>query len=108
MLSPLPPGEGQGEGLISSIFTASDLVGRYHITGGETVWVDGPMARAVRNGAICYFNEVVEARKDTTVVIHPTTATYCPWKNSVKSSKPARNSAWRFPATPVTRACNLN
>jgi hypothetical protein len=51
--------------------TASDLVGRYLITGGETVWVDGPLARAVRNGTICNLNEIVEARKDTTVVIHP-------------------------------------
>ena len=49
--------------------TASDLVGRYLVTGGETVWVDGPLARAVRNGAICYLDEIVEARKDTTVVI---------------------------------------
>jgi len=51
--------------------TASDLVGRYLITGGETVWVDGPLAKAVQSGAICYLDEVVEARKDTTVVIHP-------------------------------------
>lgn len=51
--------------------TASDLVGRFLISGGETVWVDGPLARSVRNGAICYLDEVVEARKDTTVVIHP-------------------------------------
>lgn len=51
--------------------TASDLVGRYLITNAETVWVDGPLARAVRYGAICYLDEVVEARKDTTVVIHP-------------------------------------
>jgi nitric oxide reductase NorQ protein len=51
--------------------TASDLVGRYLITGGETVWVDGPLARAVRSGSICYLDEIVEARKDTTVVIHP-------------------------------------
>jgi nitric oxide reductase NorQ protein len=51
--------------------TASDLVGRYLIMGGETVWVDGPMARAVRHGAILYLDEIVEARKDTTVVIHP-------------------------------------
>lgn len=51
--------------------TASDLVGRYLITNNETVWVDGPLARAVRFGAICYLDEVVEARKDTTVVIHP-------------------------------------
>lgn len=51
--------------------TASDLVGRFLVKAGETVWVDGPMASAVRNGAICYLDEVVEARKDTTVVIHP-------------------------------------
>jgi len=51
--------------------TASDLVGRYLITAGNTVWVDGPLAKAVRTGAICYLDEIVEARKDTTVVIHP-------------------------------------
>ena len=51
--------------------TASDLVGRYLITGGETVWIDGPLARAVQNGGICYLDEIVEARKDTMVVIHP-------------------------------------
>jgi len=51
--------------------TASDLVGRYLVVGGETVWVDGPLARAVRCGGLCYLDEIVEARKDTTVVIHP-------------------------------------
>jgi nitric oxide reductase NorQ protein len=51
--------------------TASDLVGRYLIRGSETVWLDGPLTRAVRNGCICYLDEIVEARKDTTVVIHP-------------------------------------
>ena len=51
--------------------TAADLVGRYLITSSETVWVDGPLAHAVRCGGICYLDEVVEARKDTTVVIHP-------------------------------------
>ena len=51
--------------------TASDPVGRFLVRGGETVWVDGPLAAAVRAGAICYLDEVVEARKDTTVVIHP-------------------------------------
>lgn len=51
--------------------TATDLVGRYLITANETVWVDGPMARAIRMGAILYLDEIVEARKDTTVVIHP-------------------------------------
>lgn len=51
--------------------TASDLVGRFLVKGGETVWVDGPLTRAVRVGGICYLDEIVEARKDTIVVIHP-------------------------------------
>jgi nitric oxide reductase NorQ protein len=51
--------------------TSADLVGRYLLQGGETVWVDGPLTRAVRTGAICYLDEIVEARQDTTVVIHP-------------------------------------
>lgn len=53
--------------------TAADLVGRYLLKGGDTVWTDGPLARAVREGAICYLDEVVEARKDVTVVLHPLT-----------------------------------
>jgi len=51
--------------------TAADLVGRHLIGDGETYWHDGPLAKAVREGAICYLDEVVEARKDTTVVLHP-------------------------------------
>jgi nitric oxide reductase NorQ protein len=51
--------------------TSGDLVGRYLIQGSETVWMDGPLTRAVRAGALCYLDEIVEARKDTTVVIHP-------------------------------------
>jgi len=51
--------------------TTADLVGRFLLRGGETEWVDGPLTRAVREGAICYLDEVVEARQDTTVVIHP-------------------------------------
>ena len=51
--------------------TASDLVGRHLIGDGTTYWNDGPLTRAVREGAICYLDEVVEARKDTTVVLHP-------------------------------------
>src|SRR6187399_2744008 len=51
--------------------TTADLVGRFLLKGGETIWVDGPLTRAVREGAICYLDEVVEARQDTTVVIHP-------------------------------------
>lgn len=51
--------------------TASDLIGRYLITENQTVWIDGPLTAAVRAGAICYLDEIVEARADTTVVIHP-------------------------------------
>lgn len=51
--------------------TSADLVGRFLLKGSETVWVDGPLTRAVREGAIFYLDEVVEARQDTTVVIHP-------------------------------------
>lgn len=51
--------------------STSDLVGRFLIREGETFWVDGPMTLAVRHGAICYLDEIVEARKDTTVIIHP-------------------------------------
>jgi nitric oxide reductase NorQ protein len=53
--------------------TASDLVGRHLLQHGDTVWVDGPLTRAVRTGAICYLDEVVEARQDTSVVLHPLT-----------------------------------
>ena len=53
--------------------TASDLVGRYLLEGDSTRWIDGPLTRAVKAGAICYLDEVVEARKDTTVLIHPLT-----------------------------------
>jgi len=52
---------------------ASDLIGRYLIRGEETAWLDGPLTRAARTGAICYLDEIVEARQDTTVVIHPLT-----------------------------------
>ena len=53
--------------------TAADLVGRHLIGDHGTYWSDGPLTRAVREGAICYLDEVVEARKDTTVVLHPLT-----------------------------------
>ena len=53
--------------------SASDLVGRYLLEGDETRWIDGPITRAVKVGAICYLDEIVEARKDTTVLIHPLT-----------------------------------
>src|SRR5689334_6688949 len=53
--------------------TAADLTGRYLLKGGETVWMDGPLTKAVRDGGICYLDEIVEARKDVTVVLHPLT-----------------------------------
>ncbi|MBA3029556.1 MAG: CbbQ/NirQ/NorQ/GpvN family protein [Desulfobacteraceae bacterium] len=51
--------------------TATDLVGKYLLKGDETLWMDGPLTLAVKTGAICYLDEIVEARKDTTVIIHP-------------------------------------
>jgi nitric oxide reductase NorQ protein len=51
--------------------SAADLVGRYLLKGGETQWEEGPLAQAVREGGICYLDEIVEARADTTVVLHP-------------------------------------
>lgn len=53
--------------------TGSDLVGRYLLRGDETIWVDGPLTQAVKLGAMCYLDEIVEARKDTIVLIHPLT-----------------------------------
>lgn len=53
--------------------TAGDLIGRYLLDGNGTYWQDGPLTMAVRHGAICYLDEVVEARNDTTVAIHPLT-----------------------------------
>lgn len=52
---------------------AADLTGRYLLKGGDTVWVDGPLTRAVREGGLCYLDEIVEARKDVAVVLHPLT-----------------------------------
>ncbi|MCW5574792.1 MAG: AAA family ATPase, partial [Burkholderiales bacterium] len=53
--------------------TSSDLVGRFLLEGSETVWHDGPLTRAVKAGAVCYLDEIVEARTDSTVVIHSLT-----------------------------------
>jgi MoxR-like ATPase len=70
-------GDLQGRPLVTVAchedLTASDLVGRYLLEGDSTRWIDGPITRAVKAGAICYLDEVVEARKDTTVLIHPLT-----------------------------------
>lgn len=53
--------------------TGSDLVGRFLLQGDQTLWVDGPLTQSVKQGAICYLDEIVEARKDTIVLIHPLT-----------------------------------
>jgi nitric oxide reductase NorQ protein len=53
--------------------TSADLVGRYLLSADGTIWLDGPLTQAVRSGAICYLDEVVEARKDTTVILHALT-----------------------------------
>lgn len=53
--------------------SAADLTGRYLLKGGDTVWCDGPLTRAVREGGLCYLDEIVEARKDVAVVLHPLT-----------------------------------
>src|SRR5207245_10548127 len=70
-------GDLQGRPLVTvgchEDLTASDLVGRYLLEGDSTRWIDGPLTRAVKAGAICYLDEIVEARKDTTVLIHPLT-----------------------------------
>ena len=74
---PRPSRNGAGGELITVAchedLTGSDLVGRYLIKGDETIWVDGPLTQAVKGGSICYLDEVVEARKDTIVLIHPLT-----------------------------------
>ncbi|MEZ0363871.1 CbbQ/NirQ/NorQ/GpvN family protein [Mycobacterium sp. pUA109] len=53
--------------------TSSDLVGRFLVTGGDVVWTDGPLTRAVKDGAICYLDEVVEARHDSLAILHSLT-----------------------------------
>ena len=69
--------KGQGLPLVTVAchedLTASDLVGRYLLEGEKTTWIDGPLTRAVKAWGICYLDEIVEARKDTTVLIHPLT-----------------------------------
>ena len=90
--------------------TAADLVGRYPLTGGGTVWVDGPLTCAVRQGAICYLDEIVEARADTTVVLHPSGRPSARTQYRAAGRVAARNPG-QFHAlvvsltTPVTRVC---
>ena len=85
--------------------TASDLVGRYLISGSDTVWIDGPLAKAVRSGAICYLDEIVEARKDTTVVIHPLCddRRVCLLKRLVKCLKLHQSFVWQYHTTQGTK-----
>ena len=85
--------------------TASDLVGRYLVKGGETTWVDGPLASAVRAGGICYLDEIVEARKDTMVVIHPLAddRRVLPVEKLGELLAALMISVWPSPITPVTR-----
>jgi nitric oxide reductase NorQ protein len=75
--NPVPPPTAPGLPLVTischEDLTATDLVGRYLLSGRGTEWVDGPLTRAVRHGGICYLDEIVEARKDTIVVIHSVT-----------------------------------
>ncbi|MEB2283489.1 MAG: AAA family ATPase [Polyangiaceae bacterium UTPRO1] len=77
MAATLHPERPRGERLVTVAchedLTGSDLVGRYLIEGDATVWIDGPLTQAVQRGAICYLDEIVEARKDTIVLIHPLT-----------------------------------
>src|SRR6266446_4279446 len=80
--------------------TASDLAGRYLLEPDGTVWHDGPLTMAVRHGAICYLDEIVEARQDTTVVIHPLTDA----RPSLPGpSSPSRSGPATFKATVSTK-----
>jgi nitric oxide reductase NorQ protein len=89
--------------------SAADLVGRHLIGGGDTVWADGPLTRAVRQGAICYLDEVVEARKDTTVVLHPLAddRRVLPVERTGENCcRRRRASCWSSATTPATRTCS--
>ena len=86
--------------------TASDLVGRYLLDADGTVWHVGPLTLAVRFGAICYLDEIVEARQDTTVVIHSLTddRRMLALKKRTKSYKLTQIFRLSSRTTPVTRA----
>lgn len=87
---------------------AADLLGRHLIGADGTWWQDGPLTRAVREGGICYLDEVVEARQDTTVAIHPlaTTAASCTWSAPARRCRRRLRSCWWCPTTPATRTCS--
>ena len=88
--------------------TTADLVGRFLLRGGETEWVDGPLTRAVREGALCYLDEVVEARQDTTVVLHPLAdhRRELPIERLGITLKAAQGSVSWCPTTPDTKVCS--
>jgi nitric oxide reductase NorQ protein len=73
MAATLLPSRGLTSVACHRDLTASDLTGQYMVRGNESVWVDGPLAQAVRSGALCYLDEAVEAHNDTIVLIHPLT-----------------------------------
>ena len=86
--------------------TSSDLVGRFMVTGGDVVWTDGPLTRAVKAGAICYLDEVVEARHDSLAILHSLTdhrrALYLDRAGEVVDAP--ETSCWCVRTTPPTAA----
>jgi len=86
--------------------TGSDLVGRYLIEGDETVWIDGPLTQAVKTGAICYLDEIVEARRtrSSSSIRSPITAASCRSTRRARSSRRIPTSCWSSRTTPATRA----
>src|SRR5437763_6912814 len=87
--------------------TTADLVGRFLLKGGDTAWVDGPLTRAVREGAICYLDEIVEARTRLwSCTPSPIIAASCPSTASASPSTPPPGSASSCPTTPGTKACS--
>src|SRR6187401_2808812 len=92
--------------------TSSDLVGRFLLEGAETVWQDGPLTRAVKAGAICYLDEIVEARTDSTVIIHSLTD-HPGYQTVLKDLKPSTKQRFiainfDFPAEEIERKIVLN
>ena len=87
--------------------TSADLVGRYLLSPEGTTWLDGPLTQAVRSGAICYLDEVVEARKDTTVILHALTdhrRTLPVERLGTSAALPTPTSSSSSPTTPATRS----
>lgn len=86
--------------------TSSDLVGRFIVTGGDVVWNDGPLTRAVKAGAICYLDEVVEARHDSLAILHssPTTVAPCTLIAPTRWCMLRNRSCWCVPTIRPTVA----